>query len=374
MFPRRGVLLGIALLAASAACAKKEPPPCASPGPAASTNADGVATPGTVSLHLAAWQGRTADARGLVENGTDVHAADADGFSPLHWAARAGHLETARLLLERGADPNASGPLAMTPLHWAAFRGRPPVIDLLVVRGADVNAVDEYGMTPLHRAASPDVVAALVEHSANLAAADRWGRTPLHVSRNGDVAQAFLERAADIRLRARDGRTPLEVVILGDMEADGLLFYATRAPARLPAMKARFALLVSSVSECPIEDLTLILQSPAAWVEAVKPMKVSSFAPGQVQAFVFVLTAKPDVPQGKHAMTITVSASRRRLGDLSLAIDTRPGETPEDHGKIQLGKGAVRPRASRTYYYLAFLAVPLFAAGFWWLARRRRRR
>ena len=49
-------------------------------------------------------------ARLLVEQGADIHARSATGFTPLLFAAREGDVESARILLQKGANANDAVP------------------------------------------------------------------------------------------------------------------------------------------------------------------------------------------------------------------------------------------------------------------------
>jgi ankyrin repeat protein len=74
------------------------------------------------ALRAAAVNDRTAAIDQLLDTGVDVNA-EVEGATPLHWAAWEGRAAAARKLLERGADPDArEADHGMTPQEWASFR------------------------------------------------------------------------------------------------------------------------------------------------------------------------------------------------------------------------------------------------------------
>src|SRR3984957_3609310 len=61
--------------------------------------------------------------RVLLEHGTSVNAAEADGTTALHWASYRDDLECADLLIRAGASVNAATDLGATPLWTASQNG-----------------------------------------------------------------------------------------------------------------------------------------------------------------------------------------------------------------------------------------------------------
>jgi len=140
-------------------------------------------------LHVAAYDGQTAQAEALLAGGAQVNATDKRGQTPLHLAAAKAREEVTELLLEQGADVNAKNDDGVTPLHWAAQNGHVEVVELLLDRGAEIDAKDSvFGMTPLHWAAFYGEVAAaevLLQRGAAVNARDNRGETPLEAARAG---------------------------------------------------------------------------------------------------------------------------------------------------------------------------------------------
>lgn len=123
----------------------------------------------------------------LAADASVVGSWSADGWSPLHLAAFFGRAALARRLLDLGADPlvPSRNAMANTALH-AAIAGRRDraTIDLLLARGyGDTRAAGGY--TPLHIAASRGdlpLVELLVLHGADPAIAADDGQTPAQVA------------------------------------------------------------------------------------------------------------------------------------------------------------------------------------------------
>jgi ankyrin repeat protein len=101
-------------------------------------------------LH-AAFNGRVAVARFLLDNHCPVDEADEAGYTPLHGAVEYDHTEVARLLLDRGASIDPQDRHGNTPLLQAVLlaKGKLGMIRLLVDRGADPDRANIAGVTPL---------------------------------------------------------------------------------------------------------------------------------------------------------------------------------------------------------------------------------
>jgi hypothetical protein len=326
------------------------------------------------ALHRAAWSGNLAELRAGLGDGSTGSAVDekerGSDWTPLHVAAIAGRVEIASLLLERGADPNARGRYDMTPLHWAALRGQPEIAALLVQRGSRIDARNIYGMTPLHEAADDHVVRVLTLAGASLTTPDDRGLTPLHVARNKRVARALLEKGASLTLRSREGRTAWETAAWDQLEPHGVTLLSTTPSARLRGDEGRTEIILRNVGARPLVGVSLQAASRACAATAT-PARVPTLQPGQMVAFALKLTRRPDVGDGEHPLGLSVAAGGRSLGTVGLRVDTTRHETPEDRGGIRLGRGALRPKASR-WQFAAYAVVPLLVLVAWLVWRRRR--
>jgi tetratricopeptide (TPR) repeat protein len=104
---------------------------------------------GEQALQHAAWRGKLAAVRWLIERGARL---DRDGpeWSALHYAVFAGHAEIVNSLMARGADINALSPNGSTPLMMAAREGREAIARTLLTAGARRDIVNEQGENALH--------------------------------------------------------------------------------------------------------------------------------------------------------------------------------------------------------------------------------
>jgi ankyrin repeat protein len=116
----------------------------------------------------AAGHGRVEAVRALAALGLGVAIEGSDGGTPLHWAAWNGRVATVRLLLERGAPVNVRDRrFGSAPLAWAAHGSKYcrtadddyiAVIDLLLEAGVDrALTCNNWGEPP--EALSSDAVA-----------------------------------------------------------------------------------------------------------------------------------------------------------------------------------------------------------------------
>jgi ankyrin repeat protein len=164
---------------------KKAPEPTPAPEPQKTPEPAPKKTPTAAKLSdeeflgLCEW-GTPEKIKAAIENGANVNAKDADGYTALMYTARKNNAEVVSMLLERGADVNAKNKGGYTALIFAI--GHPnyaEVISMLLERGADVNAKTNEGITPLMRAASRNgesVVSALIDAGADMGAKNNAGK------------------------------------------------------------------------------------------------------------------------------------------------------------------------------------------------------
>ncbi|CAG8493773.1 21989_t:CDS:2 [Racocetra persica] len=158
----------------------------------------------------------------LLDNGSDVNAADEAYWTPLHIA---GNLAVTEKLLQLGATVNAQNEMGLTPFlhkkyfirHYAASKNRIEIGTLLLERGADLNIRDQNNQTPLHRCAVCGYtvfVKLLLEKGARPNVADKVKNTPLHLACEegyGDCALVLIENGGDITLENEQKQTPLDL-------------------------------------------------------------------------------------------------------------------------------------------------------------------
>ena len=164
---------------------------------------------GAATLIDAVKDGNHASVRSLLQQKTNVNAAEADGTTALHWAVRADDQELVRLLLRAGADARKANRYGVTPLQLAAVNGSVVLSKALLEAGADPNAVLPEGETILMTAArtgQPELVQLLLDRGANLKAHEQWyGENALiwAVAENhADAARVLIDHGADVEVRS----------------------------------------------------------------------------------------------------------------------------------------------------------------------------
>jgi len=118
------------------------------------------------ALGFAAEKGDLDMVKFLVEKGAKIDAADQTGRAVLTLAAIGGHPDVVQFLIDSGAAMESKDRGGTTALLWAAVSGNAEAVQVLVKAGADTDAVDSDGMTALKLAAvfnKVDVAKSLVE-------------------------------------------------------------------------------------------------------------------------------------------------------------------------------------------------------------------
>ncbi|KAG0126570.1 ankyrin repeat-containing domain protein [Tuber indicum] len=89
---------------------------------------------------------------GLLEEGHDINAIDAEFGSPLIAAIGGGHAELVKYLIEHSTDLNSPFGSAGTPLQAAVLSRNHEIVEILLASGANVNATGGVHGTPLQAA------------------------------------------------------------------------------------------------------------------------------------------------------------------------------------------------------------------------------
>lgn len=122
-------------------------------------NLEAVDRDGRTLLINAAFYGREASLRYLLERGANIYAADHNGFTALHAAVQESRLEIVKYLLEKGADPNAQDAFGNTPLQRLNHAQPKELYILLLSHGADPDIPNNYGISTRDKnAAYPDIL------------------------------------------------------------------------------------------------------------------------------------------------------------------------------------------------------------------------
>jgi ankyrin repeat protein len=157
----------------------------------------------------AVMNGNKAAVRALLQQKTNVNAAQVDGTTALHWAVQANDLETADLLIRAGAKVSAANREGATPLMLASVNGNAAMLQRLIQAGADPNAaLTKFGDTALMmtaRTGKTDAVKALLDHAAQVNAKETWGGTTALMwavsERHPAVVKLLIDKGADVNAK-----------------------------------------------------------------------------------------------------------------------------------------------------------------------------
>ena len=167
------------------------------------------------ALFHAAYRGKLAAMRALLEHGANVHEEAEDIGNALHIAAFRGQLEAVELLVQYGADVNAPGGQHSNALLAACHRSNVSVAQFLLKAGAELEYRDSMGKTNLHRcleAHNEATTDSLLALGASRSAMDKQNRSPLNHAAAAGFAygvRALLDADADVSAQDSAGWTPL---------------------------------------------------------------------------------------------------------------------------------------------------------------------
>ena len=180
---------------------------------------------GLTALLIAVREGHLDSVRALVEAGSPVDHASADGSTPLLVAVQNGSHDIGTFLVERGANPNLANTKGWTPLYLAVKNRNQ---ENTAIPGPNTDGVLEFIKTLLERGADPNV-RIKVETEVHQGMSSLWlkepGATPLlRAALCGDltVVRMLLAHGADPSIPTLDHTTPL-MVAAGVGWSDGML-------------------------------------------------------------------------------------------------------------------------------------------------------
>src|SRR5262249_28560400 len=153
--------------------------------------------------------------RALVQQHTDVNAAQPDGTTALHWAAHCNDLESVNLLLRAGGDSKVTSGYGATPISEAVATGNAAMVQALINAGANANtpttADGETILMTAARVGNIDVVKMLLDRGAEVNARENYkGQTALMwaaAERHTDIVKLLMQHGADWKIRSVDRET-----------------------------------------------------------------------------------------------------------------------------------------------------------------------
>jgi ankyrin repeat protein len=209
------------------------------------TDIDAAEADGTTALHWAVQLDDVATAGLLLDAGATATVANRFEVTPLELAANNGNAELVVRLLAAGADPNGRSREGQTPLMSAALSGRVAAVDALLARGADVHAVEAYrGQTALMLAAGEgnvEAARALIAAGAGVGTQSKSGFTALlFAARNAqlDAVRLLIEHGANVNDLAPDGTSVLNVAIVNAFYEVASVLLEHGADPNLPDARA----------------------------------------------------------------------------------------------------------------------------------------
>jgi len=129
-----------------------------------------------------------------LQEGADIDAPDAYGYTPLMNAAMLGRLKVVNALIELGADVQKKGQFGYTALHAAAQGGHLEAVQALVKYGASVNCKNDDGDIPLIlavRGTHAEIIDYLLKAGSDIHQNGWLGQSAVHTAiANGDQATA----------------------------------------------------------------------------------------------------------------------------------------------------------------------------------------
>ncbi|CAE7565407.1 Ankrd28 [Symbiodinium sp. CCMP2592] len=150
--------------------------------------------PPAISLREAAYEGDVAALTQHLQAGSDLNAADSDGWTAAHVAAYHGRVEVLKFLHQAGANLNVMTNYGATPAFMAANEWKAEALEALAKAGADLQKANRDGRTPTHAAAwngRVDALRVLIQAGVDLNVQDNHGNTPADDAAKQDHPEAL---------------------------------------------------------------------------------------------------------------------------------------------------------------------------------------
>jgi len=291
----------------------------------------------------------------LLQQKTDVNAAQPDGTTALHWAVRQNDLPTTQALLRAGAKPDAVTRYGLTPLYFACQNGNAAIVDLLLRAGVDANSANPGGETALmtaSRTGTLDTVKLLIDRGASVNAKESvrgqtalmWAVTENHF----DVAKYLISRGADINAQTKveipDGTTGKPEARSGDIGAHGPGMYRGRA---VPSPSGGLTVLHFAARDGNLAMTRMLveagadLERPAG--NGTRPL-VTAIINNHIELSLYLLDkgADPNAPDDFYKRTPLFAAVEMRNPDFTRDTPTPIADArdPMDLIKALLNRGA----------------------------------
>jgi uncharacterized protein len=173
-----------------------------------------------LELHRAAGSGDLAAVAGLIDNGSDLEAADSDGQTALLVAVQRNEIEIAKALMAAGANIDAQAANADTPWLLAGASGRTEIIDAMIPLGPDLSIRNRFGgnaLIPACERAHVETIKLLLTTKIDVNHVNNLGWTCLLEivilgdggPRHQEAARLVLAAGADPNLADKNSVTPL---------------------------------------------------------------------------------------------------------------------------------------------------------------------
>jgi len=152
-------------------------------------------------------------------------------------------------------------------------------------------------------------------------------------------------------------------------EQRGLMVYGFRRAARIRDQHGWLDLSLRNVSERPLRELELSVESKAC---RAQPLAIAELGPAQLVHVHLKIEREPGVAEEQYPLHLVAKAAGLPWGHIEMQVDTRRTVTLEDQGFIPLAVGSIQPAPGR-WHLAVFALVPVLLVGGFVLARGARR-